>query len=166
LISEPLRPGGSPYHLYVVQGLPATVEAAPAHIFAGNLRLLNDRVQTATLGGTRSLVMRWQLLRSAAPSTRVSYIYNFMVSLSATSRTIVQGGCAPSSLQSGDQLIMALPQIVRNVPVHGFSLHATYQESHPFNLTYGVMKFETIKQVFTPLLQLTTENGRKMMQLT
>ncbi|HTK10820.1 MAG TPA: glycosyltransferase family 39 protein [Ktedonobacteraceae bacterium] len=166
LVRTLARPGGDPYLLYVVRSLPATVAASPAHSFSDNLRLLDTTAQTAYLGNTRRMVMRWQLLRSAAPSSRVSYDYRFAVSAPALDRTVAEGSCSLTSLQTGDQLITALPQSAADVQALQLSLSATYQETHPFYLSYGPLKFETIKDDYTPLSRLVTDDGKKRMLLS
>ncbi len=166
LVSMPPRRGGDPYRLYIVNGLPATVSVpAPEHTFTGNLRLLDAQAQTMYLGKAQRLITRWQLLRSGAPSSRVSYNYHFIVSTPGLSREVAQGTCFLTALNAGDQVIMALSQYVANPLPMPLLLRVNYQEIHPSNLMVGPFTFETIRDVGTQVRQLVTGQGKESISL-
>jgi hypothetical protein len=166
LVSMPSRRGGDPYRLYVVRALPPTISSpAPEQVFAHDLRLLDVHPQSAYLGKAQRLVTRWQLLRSGAPASRVSYNYHFVVSAPGIAREVAQGTCFLTALQAGDQVIVALSQYVANPLPMPLSLRVDYQEVQPSHLTAGPFALETIKDVSTPLRQLVTEQGKDHMLL-
>jgi len=146
--------------------LPPTISSpAPGQVFAHDLRLLDVHPQSAYLGKAQRLVTRWQLLRSGAPASRVSYNYHFVVSAPGIAREVAQGTCFLTALQAGDQVIVALSQYVANPLPMPLSLRVDYQEVQPSHLTAGPFALETIKDVSTPLRQLVTEQGKDHMLL-
>jgi uncharacterized membrane protein YqjE len=102
------RLGGAPYRLYRVQ-TNQTPPLGRRMATSSELQLLN--VQHASYSHSAWILSRWNIGRSAAPTFRTTYVYNF-VNLNAPQLTTGvqspddQGHCVFTALHAGDQVVV------------------------------------------------------------
>src|SRR5436305_4817492 len=151
LVDQPARPGGAPFRLYIVA--PTTIQSSSrTGIFGTDLQLLNVQSQGLSLDNSSWLVTRWKLLRSARPGMRTVYNYGVTAKTSGTGGPGQQALCSFTSMQAGDQLLVAfgLPKgKLTSVTVGVQSFTTT-----PYNPTYGPLHFETYIDRNTPSIPL------------
>ena len=156
LVDQPVRPGGAPFRLYIVA--PTTIQSSSrTGIFGTDLQLLNVQSQGLSLDNSSWLVTRWKLLRSARPGMRTVYNYGVRAQPSGTGDQGQQALCSFTSMQAGDQLLVAfgLPKgKLTSVTVGVQSFTTT-----PYNPTYGPLHFETYIDRNTPSIPLHTSEG-------
>ena len=160
LVTHVARLGVSPFSLYVVTSRPTT--PAPT-AFAGHLQATNQQASQVSAGVSSWLVTQWQVLRSQAPSHLATYNYIVDTSSSTHGQTtkLGQATCAFSSLQAGEQLLVAA-QVAESVHTPAV-LHVTaqYYKQFPHILTFGPLHLGIDQSTSDPWTPLASTNGKK-----
>jgi hypothetical protein len=157
LVDQPERPGGPPFHLYLVQ--PAAASSGGAS-FLNNLALDASQVQAGVGGAPAQLVTRWTVLRSALPADGTTYSYTLHASYQENNAS-PEDTCTLSSLQPGEQILAAfnMPAGVETFAAVSPALTATTWTTAPYDPSYGPFHLETFVQRSTPETPLQTSTG-------
>ena len=157
LVGQVTRPGGPPFHLYLVQPVSASLSGTS---FLNNLALAASQVQAPASGSTSAvLITRWTVLRSAPPADGTTYTYRLHADFQGSSAGS-EDTCTLSSLQPGEQLltVISLPD-ARLTASTAFSLSAITWTTTPYNPVYGPFHLETFIRQSTPGTSLSVSGG-------
>lgn len=164
LVAQPGRPGGPPFHIYLVQ--PVTTSTGGIS-FLNNLALAANQVQAPAPGGAApQLVTRWTVLRSALPADSTTYSYRLRASYQGKSAG-AEATCTLSDLQPGEQLLATfnMPPGAETIASALPSLTATSWTTAPYDPAYGPFHLETFLQKSTPEAPLPSSNGQMSITL-
>src|SRR5712692_231238 len=158
LVDQPVRPGGSPFRLYIVTSSTVQAPLAP-NTFGNDLQPLG--VQTLHLQSANALwmVTRWNLLRTARPALRTSYNYVVTAQPAGGSSSALQAQCSFSALRAGDQLLVAFSLPKNSLAPASVSIGVQSSTTVPYNPAFGPLHFETSINNDSPLLALRTPDG-------
>lgn len=143
LVSQPARPGGAPFRLYIVNTRPL---APAANTLPGNeLQLLNAPAQLITFQQKNWLVSQWELMRSAPPGYRQVYGYTISQQSGASGKPAATNQCNMTALRAGDRLLLPLQQssAATGQPGQAINVQVGAYTTSPYYLTYGPLTFET-----------------------
>jgi 4-amino-4-deoxy-L-arabinose transferase-like glycosyltransferase len=165
LISQPARPGGAPFRLYIVNTRP--LAPATDALLGNDLQLLNAPAQPFTLQQKNWLVSQWELVRSAPPAYRQVYGYTIMQQAGASGQPAATNQCNVTALRSGDRVLLPLQQGSARPGQQGqvISVQVGAYVIHPYYLTFGPLTFETYKDISTPTIPLKTANGQEQLAI-
>lgn len=157
LVDQPERPGGPPFHLYLVQ--PAAASPGGTS-FLNNLALDASQIQAGAGGAPAQLVTRWTVLRSALPVDGTTYNYKLHVNYQENNASS-EDTCTLSSLQPGEQILATfnMPSGVETFAAVSPALTATTWTTAPYDPSYGPFHLETIVQKSTPEAPLQASIG-------
>ena len=156
LVEQIARPGGLPFRLYIVTTTSETSSTSEGG-FANNLQLLH--AQTLNLHNSPLLLTQWSMLHSAQPALRTNY--NYIVTVRSGGET-TQGQsqqCSFSSMQVGDQLLVASPLSSQGVLPTSVTIAVQSFTSQPLALSRGPLHFETYINDQTSPVALKTSAG-------
>jgi len=160
LVQHLPRLGGSPFSLYVVSSRPANLSNSA---FEGNLQAIDQKAAQVNAGSTSWLVSQWQLLRSQASShlTTYNYVMHVTSAQSGQNTKLGQATCTLSSLQTGDQLLIAThyPKNMSNLTTINTSVQ--YYTQVPHNLSFGSITLGTDQTASTPWEFLPVTGGKQ-----
>ena len=160
LVERLPRLGGSPFSLYVVNSRPANLSASA---FEGNLQATDQKAAQIKAAGLSWLVSQWQLLRSeaVAHSTTYNYVMHVTSASNGQKTSLGQATCTLSSLQAGDQLLIAThyPKNVSNLTSMNTSVQ--YYKQVPHNLSFGSITLGTDQTTNTPWELLPVTGGKQ-----
>ena len=148
LVAQPPRLGGQPFHLYIV-----TPNATAPQMQAATTM----RVQDKTLA-----VTRWTIERTAFPSPRMLYNYQFTTPVaSQTSQAAITTTCAATALHRGDQMIVALPVASSATTVTHQNIRGAAFDTLPAIYPIGPLRFtafltQTINRPFAADVRWST----------
>ncbi|GAC1303472.1 MAG: hypothetical protein NVSMB27_43010 [Ktedonobacteraceae bacterium] len=164
LVGQPVRPGGSPFRLYVVTPSLVQTPLAP-NTFGNDLQPLSAQTLSLQSDNAPWMVTRWNLLRTAGPALRTSY--NYMVTAQPLGRngSALQARCSFSAIRAGDQLLVAFSLPKNSLAPTSVSVGVQSYTTVPYNPAFGPLHFETAVNNNTPLLALRTSDGRSMVTL-
>jgi 4-amino-4-deoxy-L-arabinose transferase-like glycosyltransferase len=151
LIEQPLRPGGPPFGLYIIS--PVSASSVAHGTFQGQLEALD--AQAFSYHNAPWSVTRWQLLHTSQPAFRVTYGYTMTASSGAGEN---KNQCTFSSLNAGDQLLMAFPQT--RTSAEPLTVRGQFYTLSPYNFSYGPLTFETDTFLPPQASALRTPDGR------
>jgi 4-amino-4-deoxy-L-arabinose transferase-like glycosyltransferase len=152
LIEQPRRPGGPPFALYIVS--PVSASSVAHGTFQGQLEALD--AQAFSYRNALWSVTRWQLLHTAQSAFRATYGYTMTASSGSGEN---KNQCTFSSLNAGDQLLMAFPQSgTSNAPL---TIRGQFYTLLPYNFSYGSLTFETDTFLPPQTSTLHTSDGRE-----
>jgi 4-amino-4-deoxy-L-arabinose transferase-like glycosyltransferase len=151
LIEQPRRPGGPPFALYIIS--PVSASSVAHGSFQGQLEALD--AQAFSYHNAPWSVTRWQLLHTAQPAFRVTYGYTMTASSDAGEN---KNQCTFSSLNAGDQLLMAFPQT--GTAAGPLTVRGQFYTLSPYNFSYGPLTFETDTFLPPQASALRTPDGR------
>lgn len=145
---------GDPFHLYLVDPLPATAAQAT---LSSDVQFVSAQPQN--LVKQSWVLTRWNLLQSAPASTRVTYSYQF-TDTAASSKQAPQV-CTTTSIQAGDQLMVFFPHADTQTPLR---IQVERSSSVPYTIgirLFGAipLAFDTFRQDSTPWTLLKTSAG-------
>jgi hypothetical protein len=168
LVDQPKRLGSVPFQLYIVQPIAGPKPTPSNEAFVNNLQLLDNRAQQLSYNNSTWLTMRWRFIRSASPNYRTSYTYAMRALLNGNGngRLSISSQCVSTSMRTGDQLVVAfqLPEGV-SVPA-SLNISATYYVTMPFDLSYGPIHLENIRDQSTQPATLQTTEGSDSIALS
>jgi hypothetical protein len=141
LVDELPRLGGPPFRLYIVHS--AEQHFARGNAFVDNLQLLDTKPWRFSFNNTSWLATDWSLLHSAQPGSRTTYMYNLVETPDGISNQSRGSDCVFTSMRAGDQVIVAFHLPKGNPMYSSISIKAEFQESVPYNLSYGPISLET-----------------------
>jgi 4-amino-4-deoxy-L-arabinose transferase-like glycosyltransferase len=149
-----MRMGGDPFRLYVVDPLPQTAMQAT---LSSDIQFVDAQAQN--LQKKLWAVTRWNLLRSASASTRVTYSYQFTDTVAASTQR--QQVCTSTSIHAGDQLIAFLPHTGNQTSLH---IQVEHSSTVPYTIRTNLfgaipLAFDTFRQDSTPWTLLRTQSG-------
>lgn len=166
LASEPSRPAGNPYKLYI---LTAKAEPTPvAGTFTQNLQLLSPTAQLYRQPsvGQQWLATRWRVQNTNKPAFRTSYDFHFHTQTNGVSPKVDAFDCTLSSTWAGDQIIafpIASP-IGKAVPSQ-ISLQASTYVNSPQIFSIGPLQVFTYHEIKNAEQQLTSAGQKKIITL-
>jgi 4-amino-4-deoxy-L-arabinose transferase-like glycosyltransferase len=168
LISQPTRPGGAPFRLYIVNIRPL---ATVVHTLLGNdLQLLNAPAQHFTFQKKHWLISQWELMRSAQASYRRVYGYAITQQHGGSNQPVATNQCDLTAMRAGDRVLIPL-KLDNAAPVQHEKATPTISvqmgafEIYPYYLKYGPLTFETYEDIITPTLPLKTANGQDQLAI-
>lgn len=152
LISQPTRPGGAPFHLYIVNTQPLSLVV---HTLLGNdLQLLHAPAQPFTFQKEHWLISQWELMRSAQASYRQVYGYAITQQHGGSNQPVA---CDVTAIRAGDRVLIPLKQGEATPTI---SVQVGAFEIYPYYLKFGPLTFETYEDITTPTLPLKTADGQ------
>jgi hypothetical protein len=104
-------------------------------------------------------------MRSEQPGYRTTYNYLLSASLHAAGNNgqrSIKSECTSTALRAGDQLIFAFNvphQSIASLLSTSLTINGWYFTTMPFNLSYGPLALETIRDQRGPLTTLRTAEG-------
>lgn len=166
LVEQPPRLGGAPFQLYIVQPLVPAGTSQPQAIFPHHLQLLSPQAKLVTYrdpygGPAAGLITSWSVLRSAPPAFRTSYAYNLHATLNSPGVAPTSAGstCTLTALQAGDQLLMTFGIPPTSSMPASLAITASTSTTLPYNLSWGPLHLETIKDTQSRSALSTPEGG-------
>ncbi|TMC85676.1 MAG: hypothetical protein E6J22_19795 [Chloroflexi bacterium] len=159
LVNEPARPGGKPFHLYVVT--PSAAQTAPGtNAFGNDLQLYKMKTQNLGSNSSSWMVTQWNILRPVQPALRTTYNYTITAQPGGNNSSLQRNTCSFTGMRAGDQLLdaMALPN--NSVAPTSVTVGVQSSTTVPFNPTLGPIHFETYINQETPSTVLRTPSGR------
>ena len=160
LVKHLPRLGGSPFSLYVVNSRSANLSTSA---FEGNLQAIDQKAAQVNATGSSWLVSQWQLLRSEAPAhlTTYNYVMHVTSANGGQNTKLGQATCTFSSLQAGDQLLIAThyPKNISNLTAVNTSVQ--YYKGVPHNLSFGAITLGTDQTMNTPWELLQATGGKQ-----
>lgn len=159
LIGEPVRAGGAPFQLYLVEGSSSTTTGQAT---VGNEMQFMDIVpQTLNVDENMWTVSQWRSLRNAPVEYR--RIYHYDMTLATGNEGVTYGSqCVFNALRTGDRVIAAFdtPDEVepKDMQRQG-RLQVRAYEDYLYYLQYGPLTFQTDHMISTPAHLLRTEQG-------
>lgn len=159
LVNEPARPGGKPFHLYVVT--PSAAQTAPGtNAFGNDLQLYKMKTQNLGSNSSSWMVTQWNILRPVQPALRTTYNYTITAQPGGNNSSLQPNTCSFTGMRAGDQLLdaMALPN--NSVAPTSVTVGVQSSTTVPFNPTLGPIHFETYINQETPSTILRTPSGR------
>ena len=159
LVNEPARPGGKPFHLYVVT--PSAAQTAPGtNAFGNDLQLYKMKTQNLGSNSSSWMVTQWNILRPVQPTLRTTYNYTITAQPGGNNSSLQPNTCSFTGMRAGDQLLdaMALPN--NSVAPTSVTVGVQSSTTVPFNPTLGPIHFETYINQETPSTILRTPSGR------
>ena len=158
LVNEPARPGGKPFHLYVVT--PSAAQTAPGtNAFGNDLQLYKMKTQNLGSNSSSWMVTQWNILRPVQPALRTTYNYTITAQPGGNNSSLQRNTCSFTGMRAGDQLLdaMALPN--NSVAPTSVTVGVQSSTTVPFNPTLGPIHFETYINQETPSTILHTPSG-------
>jgi hypothetical protein len=158
LVNEPARPGGKPFHLYVVT--PSAAQSAPGtNAFGNDLQLYKMKTQNLGSNSSSWMVTQWNILRPVQPASRTTHNYTITAQPGGNNNPLQRNTCSFTGMRAGDQLLDAMA-----FPRNGFkptSVTVGVQSSTtvPFNPSLGPIHFETYINQETLSTMLRTPSG-------
>ena len=165
LISQPARPGGAPFRLYIVNTRP--LAPATGALLGNDLQLLNEPAQPFTFQHKNWLVSQWELMRSALPGYRQVYGYTIMQQAGANGQPATMNQCNMTALRAGDRVLLPLQQGSTRPGQQGqvISVQIGAYVIYPYYLTFGPFTFETYEDITTPTIPLKTASGQEQLAI-
>lgn len=160
LVERLPRLGGSPFRLYIVNSRPASLSTAA---FEGQLQASDQQASQIGVNSSSWLVTQWQMLRSQAPShlTTYNYVMHVFSSNAGQHTQLGQATCTLTSLQAGDQLLIATQYPTNNSTLTSIETTMQYYKQVPHNLLFGALRLETGQTVDEPWTSLTVTGGKQ-----
>lgn len=163
LVSSPPRPGGPPFHLYLVQSGPSTA-SHPA--FVNQLAFAAHQPQISRASG--QVFMLWNVLRDATSMYGTTYNYRLKATFhgGALEGKQVEDVCSLSNLQTGELLLTAfnLPMGAKVMP-SSLSLTGTTWTTTPYVPTFGPFHLETFLSQSSTEVPLQSSSGGMSVRL-
>src|SRR5207244_4166168 len=117
--------------------------SARGDAFVDNLQLLDAKPRRFSFNKTTWLVTYWSLLRSTRPSYRTTYMYNLVETPDGISSQSRGSDCVFTSMRASDQVVITF-RLPKGSPMYSsIYIKADFQESVPYNLSYGPISLET-----------------------
>ncbi len=168
LVSEPSRLGGAPFHLYIVQPVPAAPTTNPAQITRHQKRpfvlvVRNTGVPSHPLA--RLLATFWHSHTQRLAHVGSWYTYHFAATYSGNGTNGESGtaDCLLTSLMPGEQLLVpfSLSPGSQVLP-SALAINGTITSNTPYVLNYGPLHFQTLREQSVRLatFQGTTQGGQ------
>lgn len=161
LVDEPPFLGESPFKLYIVQTKP--VPAQIQNVLPRQMQFLDT--QRFSFQKAPWVVTRWNVLRSVPTKYQTTYAYKMIDQTPVDQTEAPQSReCFYTSIQKGDQLLIAFPlsqshtPTSLNIQVQSYKVMPTKLQYMLFN-TFQIT-FETGHMVFPPPVALLTSDGK------
>ncbi|MBE3558984.1 MAG: glycosyltransferase family 39 protein [Ktedonobacteraceae bacterium] len=156
VVEQIRRLSGPPFKIYAIKGGIADQKAQTT--FPGELRFLG--AQRITFNNMPQAITKWTILRSEPVHARTTYMYTFRVLSEAgkSSKDIVRQ-CSLTSLQPGDQLLVAFPLADQHQTT--LNVQAQYSTDAPLTLkTVAGLTLATGASENAPAITLQTQDSR------
>jgi hypothetical protein len=164
LVEEPVRLGGPPFRLYIVN--PGERLSNTNGAFTHHLELLNASPQNMSFNNRLWMVTRWNLLQSAAPSYRKMYSYQFQAILNGDNKVVRSSNCVFSAMRMDDQILVAFSLPLGNSLPSALAIQGEFMVTRPYNLSYGPVILETGRSLNAASIVLLTIDGKHSITLS
>ncbi len=145
--------------MYIAQPVALRSATGANLTFGSNLRSLDGRVQTFSVGNRSYVASAWSVLKSESASYRTTYTYSLTASFNGTGQSSTQTQCIATSLRAGDEMVTAfsLPDGVA-LPTT-VSVAGEYFSDQPYALSLGPLPLENIRLQRVGHVSLLTLSG-------